>query len=367
MKIAFDNKIFNIQSYGGVSRYYTSLAQELLKKNQDVGFFVGAHINNYLEILPNDAVRGMKLNSYPPKMSRIIIMLNNYFTNMQINNWQPEIVHETYYSSTPLHKTKAPRITTIHDMIHELYPKMFSANDKTTNNKRNTFDRVDHIISVSQNSKNDLIELFGVEEDKISVIHLGVDPSFFNFSSQRDSALQRPFLLYVGSRGGYKNFHSVLQAISNSNRLRNDFDLVAFGGGRFSRKESEVISSLGLDEKHVRQTGGDDKKLKELYHLAAAFIYPSLYEGFGIPPLEAMACSCPVISSNTSSMPEVIGDAGEYFDPTDVDELKVAIENVVYSSIRTEELKLLGQNRIKAFSWEKTAKSTLDVYQRMLG
>jgi len=367
MKIAFDQQIFNLQSYGGISRYYIFLAQELLNHSQDVCVFAGVHQNNYLSALPRDVVRGVKLSKYPPKSGRIIQTFNHYLAKMQINNWQPNIVHETYYSAMPLHETTAPRVITVYDMIHELYPQMFSNRDNTTNWKLKKVNSAEHIICISQNTKNDLIEIFGVEEDKISVTHLGVDLSFSHVHSEQNSEPRRPFLLYVGARGGYKNFHAVLQAFSNSNQLRNDFDLVAFGGGSFSRKELYVISSFGFDDKRVRQMDGGDEDLKELYHLANAFIYPSLYEGFGMPPLEAMACSCPVISSNASSMPEVIGNAGEYFDPTNVDALIAAIENVVYSSVRSEELRLLGKERIKSFSWEKTAKRTLDIYQRVVG
>ena len=367
MKIAFDHQIFNLQSYGGVSRYYTFLAQELLNHNQDVCVFAGVHQNNYLSALPRDVVRGMKLCKYPPKSDRIMYAFNHYLAKMQINNWQPDIIHETYYSAMPLNKTTAPRVTTVLDMIHELYPQMFSNSGNVTNRKLKTINSVEHIICISQNTKNDLIKIFGVEEDKISVTHLGVNLSFSHYHPGQNSESQRPFLLYVGARGGYKNFHAVLQAFSNSNKLRNDFDLVAFGGGSFSRKELDVISSFGFDDKRVRKMDGSDEKLKELYQQANAFIYPSLYEGFGIPPLEAMACSCPVISSNTSSLPEVIGNAGEYFDPTKVDELIAAIENVVYSPVRSEELRLLGKERIKTFSWEKTAKKTLDIYQRVVG
>jgi len=367
MKIAFDHQTFNIQSYGGISRYYTVLVRELLKQGQNIGVFAGVHRNNYLSSLPSDVVRGLKLNRYPPKSRWVFQAYNHCLANFQMNNWQADVVHETYYSSLPLPKTKAPRVTTVYDMIHELYPQMFSKRDKTTHWKRKTFERVEQIISISQSTKNDLIEIFGVDEAKISVIHLGVDMSFSQYYPEQNRESQRPFLLYVGERGGYKNFQSVLQALSSSNQLKNDFDLVAFGGGKFSNKELNLISSFGFDEKRVRQLGGSDEKLKELYHLASAFIYPSLYEGFGMPPLEAMVCSCPVISSNTSSMPEVIGDAGEYFDPTNVDELMAAIENVVYSPARSGELKLLGKERIESFSWEMTAKNTLDVYQRVIG
>jgi len=367
MKIAFDSQIFNSQSYGGISRYYTFLAQELLKKRHDVGIFSGIHCNNYLASLPDGVDQGLKMKKYPPKSARAFQLFSHYLANMQINKWQPDIIHETYYSNLPILKAKAPRVTTAYDMIHEIYPQMFPAMDITTYRKRKTFERVEHIISISHNTKSDLIKMFGIKESKISVVHLGVDLSFFKRLPIQNTILQRPILLFVGARSGYKNFQALLKAVARSNSLKREFDIVAFGGGSFNRKELTLISSLGFSEQNVRQVGGSDEKLREFYHLASAFIYPSLYEGFGIPPLEAMACSCPVISSNTSSMPEVIGNAGEYFDPVNIDELVASIENVVYSSMRSQELILLGKERIKLFSWEVTANKTADVYQKKIG
>ena len=107
--------------------------------------------------------------------------------------------------------------------------------------------------------------------------------------------------------------------------------------------------------------------MSSLYKDAIAFVYPSLYEGFGIPPLEAMAHQCPVVSSNTSSMPEVIGHAGEYFDPKEPESIKVAIENVVFSQSRIRDLKAKGLERIQVFSWQKCAKETLAIYKDMVG
>lgn len=368
MKIAFDHQIFNMQSYGGISRYYTLLAQELLNLKQEVGVFAGVHRNNYLADLPRDIVRGLKLEKYPPKTGRVFQSFNSHLVNYQIKNWKPDLIHETYYSLMPIAKSSIPRVTTVYDMIYELFPQMFSVSDKTSDWKRKTFDRVDHIISISQSTKNDLVELFGIDEDKISVVHLGVDvTSFSDYKSSINKELERPFLLYVGGRGGYKNFSAVLSAMAASKQLKKDFDLVAFGGGAFTMDEKALISSLGFTEKQVRQVGGNDDKLVELYHQATAFVYPSLYEGFGLPPLEAMACSCPVISSSTSSIPEVIGDAGEYFTPSSVDDIQRAIEEVVYSSSRIAELKKQGLDRVQLFGWDKCARETLDVYKEIVG
>jgi len=367
MKIAFDHHIFNAQAYGGISRYYTILAQELLKLEQEVKIFAGVHRNHYLSTLADGVVSGVKFDKYGLTNNRFFRASHHYAVNLQINNWRPNIVHETYYSCRPSPAVNSVHITTVHDMTHEIYPQKFTDGGSTSELKRKTLDRVEHIISVSHNTKKDLIELFGINERKISVVHLGVDLSFSNYTGGLESKVQRPFLIYVGNRGGHKNFNGVLQAMASSKPLKTDFDLIAFGGGEFSAVENSLISSLGFRHNQIRQIGGGDDVLKTLYHQAVAFIYPSLYEGFGLPPLEAMACSCPVISSNTSSMPEVIGNAGEYFEPSDVDAMRVAIENVVYSPTRIQELQQLGLNRVKLFNWSKCAAETLEIYKKIIG
>lgn len=368
MKIAFDHQAFNLQSYGGISRYYTILAEELLKKHQDIHVFAGLHRNNYLSRLPSKFVSGIKLNKYPSRTDYLFTAFNHYLTDYQMNKWRPDIIHETYYSFMNPSKSNAIRITSVYDMIHELFPQMFSTSDNTSQRKRKTFSRVDHIISISHSTKKDLVELFGVDEDKISVVHLGVDiASFKRPDTNKNDLSNKPYLLYIGPRGGYKNFERVLDAMATSAQLKQDFNLLAFGGGVFTASENSTINRLGFTTNQINQIDGNDSKLVELYHNASAFIYPSLYEGFGLPPLEAMASSCPVISSNTSSMPEVIGTAGEYFDPYSVDEIRESIERVVYSSSRMDELKILGLNRAKLFAWDKCANETLAIYKRMVG
>jgi len=367
MKIAFDYQIFFLQSYGGISRYFKILAEELSSLEQDVRVFSGLNCNNYLEDLDPSLVSGYKLQHYPRRTGRIINQLNHLVLGQKISSWCPDILHETYYSRRKTSNVNSARVTTVYDMIHELFPQAFSANDNTTEKKKAVFSRVDHIVSISHSTKADLVRLFGVDDSKISVVHLGVDASF---ASQPTIALDsgnRPYLLYVGSREGYKNFSNMLNAISEDSRLKNDFDVIAFGGGNFTEIEQVLIEKLRFREGQIRQISGSDQILVNLYKHAAAFIYPSLYEGFGLPPLEAMMCDCPVVSSNTSSMPEVIGNAGEYFDPVDLASMRQAISNVVYSPIRKEQLVQAGRHRAKLFGWDKCANETLDVYKKLIG
>jgi glycosyltransferase involved in cell wall biosynthesis len=252
-------------------------------------------------------------------------------------------------------------------MIHELFPSYFSNHDKTAISKRISVERADHVICISENTKKDLIRLYGISESKLSVVYLGFDR--FNSSTYLTSSeylSEKPYVLYVGPRGGYKNFLGLLKAVSSSCRLLADFNVVAFGGGQFSLAELNEINALGFSDGQVIQKSGNDDLLGKLYGSAKAFIYPSFYEGFGIPPLEAMAHQCPVIISNTSSMPEVIGIAGEYFDPAEPDDIRRAIEDVVYSDTRIKLLRETGMERLAFFSWSKCSRETLDIYKTLI-
>ena len=206
-------------------------------------------------------------------------------------------------------------------------------------------------------------ELFGIEKEKTSVVHLAYDNSVI-VDDELDN--ERPFLLYVGWREWYKNFKPFLKSISRSKSIMNDFDIIAFGGGEFTVEELKLMTELGFRNGQVRQISGSDKLLAKYYSQARAFIFPSLYEGFGLPPLEAMSYNCPVISSNASCMPEVVGDAAEYFDPNSLDEMLESVEKTVYSDSRINELVSLGKQQIKKYSWQKCASETLSVYQSII-
>lgn len=366
MKIAFDYQIFSNQYYGGISRYYSVLADELLKLNQDVKIFAGFHVNNYLKDLPLDVVKGIRLKRYPYKTGKLFQVFNHGINQFQIVNSNIDILHETYYSNFPLLKTDKIRIATAYDMINEIFSESFLNSIVIREKKKSTFSRVDQIISISKSTKNDLVNLFDIAEEKVSVVHLGVDIEKFRIPRNKSILRNKPFLLHVGARKGYKNFNKLVLAYSSSPRLKADFDLIAFGSSPFSKEELDFFKSCQLSSEKIIHLHGDDNVLCDLYSQAAALVYPSLYEGFGLPPLEAMASGCPVISSNSSSLPEVVGNAGEFFDPNDVDSIREAIENVVYLPSFSNELVLLGYENLKKFSWQKCASETLNIYRNFL-
>jgi glycosyltransferase involved in cell wall biosynthesis len=368
VRVAFDYQTFVLQSYGGISRYFARLAQSLSDLDQQVRIFAPLHRNSYLPTLPKDILNGRHIRGYPRKTTRLFLAYNQFRARSAIAKWKPDLVHETYYSRRPSAPQRCPVVVTVYDMIHELFPQAFPVTDNTAAKKRTAIDRVDHVICISENTKMDLMRLYGTPASKVSVVHLGFDQLAAREESERPVApAAKPFLLYVGERSrSYKNFIGFLKAVASSARLLADFDIVAFGEPQLSAGELKLISSLGFGAHQVRQHSGSDALLGGFYSSARALVYPSLYEGFGIPPLEAMAHECPVISSNTSSMPEVIGSAGEYFDPRDTDDMRQAIESVVYSDSRIGILRQLGSERLKAFSWEKCTRETLGIYQSLV-
>lgn len=367
MKIALDHQIFSQQAYGGISRYFVRLAEGLMALGHDVNVIAPIHQNRYLERLPKASVHTYAHVQYPPKMGHLVSLANRYLSKRTFFKIAPDIIHETYFSSIPVGASAAGRVITVHDMIHEKFASKFTRLNRTSKNKRLAIERADHIICVSHSTKIDVCDLLNVPEDKISIVHHGFER--FDFDSDVSETYHgrgRPFLLYVGHRGGYKNFDSMLRAVASNISLMKNFDIVAFGGGKFRPCERALIDQLGFTVGSVRQLGGGDDVLGRLYSCARAFVYPSIYEGFGLPPLEAMAHDCPVITSCSSSMPEVVGDAGVYFDPIDIDSQADAISRVVFDDELRAWLVAAGRLRLKLFSWQRSARGTLDVYQTVL-
>jgi glycosyltransferase involved in cell wall biosynthesis len=369
-KVVFDSQIFSLQQFGGISRYICALAEQLSKEpGVTAQILAPLYVNQYLREL-NRSHAGLVRGAYMhplPKLGHWVANVSNLLFSLAAKSGQPDIVHETYYSATPTYKGNAARVLTVYDLIHEKFPKSFLPGDPIAHNRAKAIRRADHIICISESTRRDLIETYQVPEHKISVTYLGYDT--FAASSLVASVLvgSKPYLLYVGSRHGYKNFDGLVRAFAASSVLKTSARVVCFGGGVLTQTELALLAELKLSAEDVVQVGGNDERLAALYQGASAFVYPSKYEGFGIPPLEAMSLGCPVICSNTSSIPEVVGNAGEYFDPNDVEWMRQAIESVVMSAVRRQELITLGKDRVHAFSWARCAMETLAVYRKLAG
>lgn len=366
-RIAYDHQVFVWQEYGGISRYIYEIAGRIA---QTEGYVVSVvaplHVNRYLAHASTDLrVLGMRIPKFP-KTSRIYKTVNSALTVPIMAWFKPDLVHETYYSAVSLAPKRAKVVLTVHDMIHERFKQYFSQGDPTSQNKALAVRRADHVICISEQTRRDLIELFKVDPAKLSVVSHGFSLIDRGVKTTEDVTSGRPFLLYVGNRGAYKNFEGLLLAFAAAPRLRNEYDLVCFGGGRLTAEENNSIARLRIPDRQVRQMSGDDAVLAGLYRTARALVFPSLYEGFGIPPLEAMSFDCPVVCSGVSSIPEVVGDAAVLFNPRDRDSMQTAIERIVDDNELRHSLIARGRERVKLFSWNRCAQETRSIYQRVL-
>lgn len=358
MKIFFDSQAFVLQKFGGISRHFVSIFENFDKINVDYDVMAPYHRNVYLRDLNHYGINKKFIDFHIPKSSRLIISLNKILSAPYVTRFRPNVFHHTYYYSQPVRG--ASNVVTVYDMTHEVLSNKFSPFNDTTRNKLRVCSTMDHIVAISNSTKSDLVNYFDIPDNKISVIHCGYNKLSFSDFSPVDFS----YVLFVGNRGGYKNFVCLLRAFSSSSMISKNFKLVAFGGGSFTRDEKKLIKSLRL-EAEVLHMSGDDFILGTLYKHASLMVYPSMYEGFGFPPLEAMSLGCPVVCSNTSSMPEVSMEAAVYFDPANFDELRSVIEDTLLNPARLEFLRTKGFERVKSFSWEKCAIESLNLYKKL--
>jgi glycosyltransferase involved in cell wall biosynthesis len=364
LSVSYDYQIFSIQRYGGISRYIYEIATRISDLEEfDVKITAGLHINEYLDRCGSSLVKGWKLPRIKKTPTIVLGKLNKTLSKTCLNYPCPDVIHETYYCHKSIASKRSKIVLTVHDMIHEKFSHIMPRKDSNFSiTKAKAINRADHIICVSESTKSDLVDILNVDPRKISTIYHGVTLST-DVENEKILKLDSPYILYVGERISYKNFDRLLQAYASKQNIRDEFKLVCFGSSSFSNHELFMIRNLGLNDKNILYTSGDDRILKSLYIHASAFIYPSLYEGFGLPLLEAMSCGCPVICSNTSSILEVVSDSGEYFDPYEIDSIADALEKVLFSSKISKELINKGNDRVKEFSWETCAKQTSLVYQ----
>jgi len=343
MKVLYDNIIFCAQKYGGVSRYFSEVIRRIAK---------------YEDVVV-DVFKGLSI--LPRRLSRF----NKVLLDFKLLSHKYDIYHPTYYSNSIKKRKRIKTVVTVYDMIHELYAYKFEGINSGIEIKKNSILNADHIICISKRSKKDLQKFYGIKDDMISVVYLGVSSDEIDRAHDTDfSTGNRPFILHVGNRKYYKNFNTFLKAFSISG-IKNDFNLVCFGGGSFSQEEISFFKKYNLLDS-VKYIEGEDSMLKRYYRKAFMLAYPSFYEGFGLPILEAMANNCPVIASNGGSIPEIAGDAAMFFYPDKEEEISLCIKRMINDNDMRNAYIAKGKERVKGFTWDKTAMETRDVYKKVL-
>jgi len=381
MKILYDYQIFNKQYFGGISLYFCELMDQFSRDPEtSIRLALLYSLNEPLHQKPqlnrfwthrNDCFTDSRFFSDLQKKIHINV-LNHIFNNQyesirRLKDRDFDIFHPTYYDPYFLkYLGGRPYILTIYDMIHEQYPGNFDSRDPTSARKKILAENAKGIIAISENTKADIVKFLNVDPGKIRVIPLASsfnpEKKLYQTLMNGESNLPKKYLLFVGNRFSYKNFAFLVEALFPVFKSHGDLHLICAGGGKFLDPEMELIRKMNMTSR-VHLFPADDATLLHLYRNAYAFVFPSLYEGFGLPVLDAFSCGCPALLSNTSSFPEVGGDAALYFDPVNRASLTAAIEQILSEENLRGDLIARGSERVKLFSWEKTAATTKKVYE----
>ncbi len=366
MKVLYDHQTFVYQNFGGISRYFVELAQNLNRHNLAQTSFSCLFSDNFY--LKNSTLANPHsiLNGKFPGRMTVYNKIDRWRSRGNISKADYDIFHPTYYDDYFLgNKLNKPFVVTVHDMIHELYPGLWPNQNDIVLQKKRVINEASGIIAISENTKKDLLTIYPeLQPEKIRVIHHGHSFAISNSDDKGD--FRKPYLLYVGMREHYKNFDTLLESLSEVFQIHKNHTLVCAGGGTFNESEMKKIQALNLEGKVVSISINGDAHLANLYQHADSFLYPSLYEGFGIPILEAFASSCPVVISNSSCFPEVAANAAEYFDGNNVADMVQVLINLISNNGRKNELRELGLKRLKLFSWKKTARETAEFYHEII-
>jgi glycosyltransferase involved in cell wall biosynthesis len=365
MRILYDHQVFSLQNAGGASRYYYELFRSLAGTS-------GVHTELWLGI--NDTV-------YPfQQLSRAHAHIvswggflrrgsGRYIANELLSNTlaplagKMDIYHPTLYRRMPLVRTRRT-VATHHDCAHERFPHLFPNVKQIMSAKRRLYAEADAIICVSESSRKDLLRFYDVDGGKTRVIHHGLHRLAGSAAAAVELRAQVPaeYLLFVGSRGAYKNFNNLLRAF-RATGLHQSMQLLAVGGGALTAEERALARELEVADSLVVFPQVADSLLAEAYTAATLLVYPSWCEGFGHPPLEAMAAGCPALVCNTSCLPEVCRDAPFYFNPNDQGSLERMLLEAVTDESARQQARDRGTRVAAHYSWQKCGDETLALYR----
>ncbi|MDA3883105.1 MAG: glycosyltransferase family 1 protein [Bacteroidales bacterium] len=380
MKVLFDYQIFQEQKFGGISRYFCEIISRF---SYEVSSIIGTrmsenyylqnlypHICNNQIITEHDFFKTLNfkgkwrlyqiLKTACPLKFNEYNQINKQYSIRLLKKQQFDIFHPTYYNPYFLEYIgNKPFVLTVHDMIHEKHPEYFSKKDKAAEWKKILIPRAHHIIAVSESTKQDVLEHYSIPERKISVIYHG------SSLVQKITNIKIPkeYILFVGSREQYKNFIFLIESISHF-LLEKNIHLVCIGSP-FTKQEFEMLQKLQIKQLCV-SIQADDIDMYTIYSKALFFIFPSLYEGFGIPILEAFEAQCPVLLSDNKCFREIAGEAALYFNALDSSSLIEQVNTLIHNIAERNKLKQEGEKQLQLYAWDKASISLINIYNNML-
>ena len=386
MQILFDYQAFELQRIGGVSRSYAEIISNLAKMGQRCIVGVKESDNVYLKgkawagkVRPQGyfhrrLFEGEKLFKGQRHLTEKTMGLLGYGDRCQqmnrdycvklLEKQRFDVFEPTFFDSYFLPYLKGkPFVMTVHDMIPELFPDSFSREDFQIIQKRNLCPKAAHIHVPSEKTKEDLVNILGISPEKVTVVPHG-SPKLISEESLRKPHFGFPYILYVGDRFGYKNFGKFIKECSYIIGKQSDVRVVCTGKP-FSEQEEKLVFESGIADK-VENVFASEELLQNLYRHALAFVYPSSYEGFGIPILEAFVCGCPVMLNSASCFPEIAGDAAVYFDmEKDGDLYEKFVDFYTAGTEDREGMIHKGRQRSKLYSWDKAAAQMVAIYDSL--
>lgn len=360
MRILYDGGASQEHGAGGIKRYFANLISGLPEDFEP-------HLTTCRtaeELEPSHLrLQVHRFRRFRPQ--RLSLKLEKAYFGRVEAAFDFDIAHPTYYtllSQREVGQYRCPVVITVWDMIHELFPELYP-NGEFVARKRRAIEAADAILCISENTKQDLLSRYPVDEAKVLVTYLAANLASTPVTGEQP-APSRPYFLYVGARTGYKNFHGLLSAFAVAATITPEIILCVVGP-RFTNDEVRLIDEWGLSGKVENFGAVSDAQLATLYQRSLALVYPSLYEGFGIPPLEAMQCGTLVIAANRSSIPEVVGDAGVLFDPDGPEALTDILVHVARNPGERQSFIERGYSRVRKFTWDKTVRDTVQVYRNL--
>lgn len=363
IRVLIDGVIYGQQSFGGISRCFTEILARLGHQYDDIEVIL--HVPRHCRVMLPKAkwIREIRdCNLRPYRIFRGV-------SKSWVRSLRPQIFHSTYYTSPYWQELK--RVVTVHDFIHERYTSLTGDARLFINQKRREIEEADAIVAVSHSTRNDILTYTRADQSRITVIHHGVSNSFLVTSGidrhtfRESHKIGDPYWLYVGNRGLYKNFGTLLRAFVQV-APQTDGYLVAIGGeNKLEPWQVDLLIRYRLEQRVCLLHATDDEALRLAYLGSAAFVFPSLAEGFGIPLLEAMACGAPVVAADIPVFREIATDSALYFDPYDEEALAYKMIQVLDENMR-HRLVERGLKRVKEFSWDSAACKLVDVYKSLV-
>lgn len=381
MRVLYDSQAFDMQTHGGVSRCFVELMRHLPNDVKPMLSVIESE-NEYLRQLgyptPGEIYENFIHKGEFPCKGRLFDIWynkvrhyhygwdeNRHYSIEMLKRGKFDVFHPTFFSDYFLpYLNGRPFVLTIHDMIPELYPQYFKADDMQIEMKRKLAPLASAIIAVSNQTKEDVIRLLNVPEEKVHVIYHGAMEGVSLENIPEISPFAFPYILYVGDRSRYKNFTKFAKACAGILKQNPELKVVCTGKS-FTAKELLFFNELDLRDRFVHYFVPDNVSFQSLYHHARVFVYPSDYEGFGIPILEAYQAGCPVLLNRASCFPEVARDTAFYFNGFGVDSnFGEQLKQVLSMSLpKKQELIQRQTERLKSFSWEKSAIQLTNVYK----